>query len=215
MRKLLLLAAASVLASGAASATTIINGSFELGAANPGGSFVTVNNGDSTSITGWTVGGLGVDYIGGYWQASDGTRSIDLSGNNKGSISQLLTGLTIGKTYTVHFDLAGNPDGGGGTKIAVVSDGGSQSDVFSFSQAGHTKTNMGWTPQTFQFIATGTSANLTFSATKFNPFGPAIDNVSLGGVPEPTTWALMIVGFGVVGGAMRRRNAVRTSVRFA
>lgn len=27
-----------------------------------------------------------------------------------------------------------------------------------------------------------------------------------GGVPEPTTWAMMLLGFGAVGGAMRRRN---------
>jgi hypothetical protein len=26
------------------------------------------------------------------------------------------------------------------------------------------------------------------------------------GVPEPTTWAMMIVGFGLAGGALRRRN---------
>ncbi|MFT3976389.1 MAG: PEPxxWA-CTERM sorting domain-containing protein [Sphingomonas bacterium] len=32
-------------------------------------------------------------------------------------------------------------------------------------------------------------------------------------VPEPATWALMIVGFGMVGAAMRRRS--KTSVRFA
>ncbi|WP_419809195.1 PEPxxWA-CTERM sorting domain-containing protein [Sphingomonas sp.] len=36
-----------------------------------------------------------------------------------------------------------------------------------------------------------------------------------GAVPEPATWALMIVGFGAVGGAMRRRSAVRTNVSFA
>ena len=34
-----------------------------------------------------------------------------------------------------------------------------------------------------------------------------------GGVPEPATWGLMILGFGAVGVAMRRR--VRTSVRYA
>ena len=27
------------------------------------------------------------------------------------------------------------------------------------------------------------------------------------GVPEPTTWSLLIGGFGLVGGAMRRRSA--------
>ena len=32
-------------------------------------------------------------------------------------------------------------------------------------------------------------------------------------VPEPTTWGMMLVGFGIVGGAMRRRQ--RTSVSFA
>jgi hypothetical protein len=33
-----------------------------------------------------------------------------------------------------------------------------------------------------------------------------------GAVPEPATWAMMILGFGVVGGALRRR---RQTVRFA
>lgn len=33
-----------------------------------------------------------------------------------------------------------------------------------------------------------------------------------GGVPEPTTWALMILGFGVVGAAQRRRAAVRFAI---
>ncbi|WP_185965042.1 PEPxxWA-CTERM sorting domain-containing protein [Glacieibacterium frigidum] len=32
----------------------------------------------------------------------------------------------------------------------------------------------------------------------------------VGGVPEPGTWALMIGGFGLVGGAMRRRTALAT-----
>jgi hypothetical protein len=27
-------------------------------------------------------------------------------------------------------------------------------------------------------------------------------------VPEPATWAMMIIGFGLVGGVMRRRSAV-------
>jgi hypothetical protein len=32
-----------------------------------------------------------------------------------------------------------------------------------------------------------------------------------GAVPEPATWAMMIMGFGLVGGAMRRRQNVRVS----
>jgi PEP-CTERM motif len=39
---------------------------------------------------------------------------------------------------------------------------------------------------------------------------------SAGAVPEPATWTMMILGFGGIGSAMRRRNAaVRTKVSFA
>jgi hypothetical protein len=36
-----------------------------------------------------------------------------------------------------------------------------------------------------------------------------------GAVPEPATWAMMIGGMGIVGGAMRRRRSVSTKVSFA
>ena len=35
-----------------------------------------------------------------------------------------------------------------------------------------------------------------------------------GGVPEPATWAMMILGFGLIGGALRQRQAA-TKVRVA
>ncbi len=213
MKKILIAAACAAAVSLGATASNaavaIINGSFEDGAFDPG-SFSTLGLG-STAITGWVVGGLGVDYIGTYWEAADGTRSVDLSGNDKGSISQMLTGLTIGQTYQVTFSLAGNPDGGGSTKVAVASDGGSQSSVYSFLQGANTKSSMGWTPQSFTFTATGESANLTFSATENNAYGPALDNVGIAAVPEPATWAMMILGFGVVGATVRgsrRRQAL-------
>lgn len=38
----------------------------------------------------------------------------------------------------------------------------------------------------------------------------AIAPPSVGGVPEPSSWALMIGGFGLVGGAMRRRTGLAT-----
>lgn len=44
-------------------------------------------------------------------------------------------------------------------------------------------------------------------------FGSAIPG-PVGGIPEPATWGLMILGFGAIGGAMRQRH-VRTSVSFA
>ena len=59
-------------------------------------------------------------------------------------------------------------------------------------------------PTTLKFAAVGTSDSL----------GGYIDNITLNAVPEPATWAMMITGFGLVGGAMRRRN-VRTAVTYA
>ena len=212
MRKIMFAAALAALTPMGAHAATLVNGSFEEGT-DPG-SFTTLANG-STAVTGWVVGGLGIDYIGSYWQAADGVRSIDLSGNNKGSISQLLTDLVIGQEYIVKFALAGNPDGGSATKVAVASDGGSQSSVFFFPQAGNTRANMGWRDQVFRFTATDTSANLTFSATENDAYGPALDNVRFAAVPEPATWALMILGFGAVGGSMRRRSARKVAPHLA
>lgn len=43
-------------------------------------------------------------------------------------------------------------------------------------------------------------------------FGPSF---RIAAVPEPATWAMMIMGFGAVGHAMRRRQKVTATVRFA
>lgn len=37
----------------------------------------------------------------------------------------------------------------------------------------------------------------------------------VGAVPEPATWAMMLLGFGAIGFAMRKRSNVRTTVRYA
>ena len=38
---------------------------------------------------------------------------------------------------------------------------------------------------------------------------------STGGVPEPATWAMMLLGFGAMGHALRRRAKVQARIRFA
>ena len=39
--------------------------------------------------------------------------------------------------------------------------------------------------------------------------------IGAGTVPEPATWAMFILGFGAIGGALRRRKQVATGVRYA
>ena len=52
-----------------------------------------------------------------------------------------------------------------------------------------------------------------------NPIGLGRDAVyaiqGTAAVPEPATWAMMLLGFGAVGGALRRRQKVVTRIRFA
>jgi hypothetical protein len=38
---------------------------------------------------------------------------------------------------------------------------------------------------------------------------------SASAVPEPATWAMLLLGFGMIGFAMRKRSNVRTTVRYA
>jgi choice-of-anchor C domain-containing protein len=202
---------ALVFVAGAANAATIVNGSFELGT-DPGAGFSTETAG-SIAITGWDVAGFGVDYIGGYWQASDGVRSIDLSGNNAGSVSQSFA-TTVGTTYTVNFDLSGNPDAGTGNKISVISISGSLPTVQIYDVlASNSRDAMNWQNYSYTFTAFATSSTLTFASAEYNPYGPALDNVSIlesGGsgsfVPEPASWAMMVAGFGLVGLSARRRG---------
>ncbi len=73
-------------------------------------------------------------------------------------------------------------------------------------------------------IARGTNAFFGLSSDKLIKaiaFGPGgqrtqsvsfvLDNLTIGNaVPEPATWAMMIVGFGLIGAAARRRQSVRT-----
>lgn len=199
------------LVAGTANAATIINGSFEMGT-DPGASFTTLTAG-SDAITGWQVGGFGVDYIGGYWQASDGVRSVDLSGTNAGSVWQNFE-TEVGQTYTVQFDLSGNPDAGVATKIAVVSISGSLPEVKLYEvTAANSRENMNWQTYTYTFTAFASTSTLTFASADYSPYGPALDNVSIledgGGagstVPEPSTWAMLIIGFGLVGVSARKR----------
>jgi hypothetical protein len=62
------------------------------------------------------------------------------------------------------------------------------------------------------FVSSNSITSLT--VTSFNPGGgptlwPSVDDLQVGGaVPEPASWALMIAGFGLVGGMMRRRSDV-------
>jgi hypothetical protein len=192
--------------SGAQAANLVQDGDFTVPGGGP--SFTTYNN---TTMGPWTVDGS-VDLIGGYWQAPpSGGGSVDLNGNFRGSISQDIL-LTAGQTYNLSFYLSGNPDGLPVTKdLAVLLTMGADTvtltpDPFHFTTGSNTRSSMNYLFEAidpFTVDATGTW-KLTFeSLDNDTPYGPVIGGVSLTGVPEPSTWAMLLIGFGALGFAAR------------
>lgn len=183
-------------------ADLIVNGSFEQASVDPGASFKTLGSG-STAITGWTVGGSGIDYIGGYWTAADGARSIDLSAGTTGKMVAQSFATTIDKYYEVTFAMAGNPAGDPSTKSLRVA-AADQSAVFSFSTIGHTRANMGWVEYSWVFKAIGNTTELSFLSLVPTAYGPALDNVRVEAVPAPAAALLGVFGLGLTGWVKRR-----------
>jgi PEP-CTERM motif len=65
---------------------------------------------------------------------------------------------------------------------------------------------------TFGFTAAEAVTKVRFKSGS-NAF--EYDTLAIAGVPEPATWAMMILGFGLIGGAMRSRKAATTKVAYA
>jgi choice-of-anchor C domain-containing protein len=150
------------------------NGSFETGSSDPGSSVQL--NAVSTAITGWTITTGSVDWIGTYWTAQSGARSLDLSGGGAGAISQTLA-TKIGKNYDVSFYLAGNPVAAPAVKTLTVSVTGGALVTYTFDTTGRSVGSMGWTAKSYSFVATSTSTVLTFTSLTNTNAGPALDNV--------------------------------------
>ena len=173
---------ASLALAGTALAAGFTNGSFENGTYT-GGSWNTLNTG-STAITGWTVSSGTVDWVdSSYWQAAAGTKSVDLDGNAQGALTSDAFATVSGGTYFVSFALSGNPDANLGLKTVGVSATGSSSAPadysFDTSTMNNNHANMMYRTEGYTFVATGTTAALTFASQTTGAWGPVIDNVTV------------------------------------
>ena len=183
-------------------------GSFELGSFvngggivnGGGGGYMGVAPGDSTTITGWTVGGPGdgVDWLTPpIYGADTGNHTLDLQHLTSSSISTTIA-TTVGAKYTVSF-VASASTVVGTSAEGLLSAGSLTNQAFSIARSASTGAPT-WTPLSYQFTATGSSTTVKFTGTgdQIWHYGPVLDSVSVTAVPEPATDALMGAGLGIV-----------------
>lgn len=225
MRGSMILLGALVLP-GVAWAGPFQNGSFEAGSYG-GGTIGTFGNG-STAITGWTIRTGTANNV--QWQAtgngdglvpSNGTYALDLTGSDDagyGGVEQIFDTIA-NHNYAVTFDVGSSSrfTAGGGATVRAFING---SSLFSVTNP-DTTSSYSWLTGSGTFTAIGTSTTLGLFGTAGGHF-TGLDNVKItdlgvatGAVPEPATWAMMLIGFGAMGGALRRRSTAASRIRFA
>lgn len=141
------------------------------------------NSGTSTASVTYDLGSvLGIGALALWNEESSGIGVLDLFGSTDG-----VTFSSLGSYNPTDHGLAAYG-----------------ADVFNFSttSARYVRFDMSGCPQpnvgSFSACAIG---EVAFSGTELNS-----------GIPEPSAWALMITGFGFIGGALRRRRALGLSL---
>jgi choice-of-anchor C domain-containing protein len=204
-------AATMLMAPAAVAANLVLDGDFN----NSISGFTTFSGGSTLPGGPWVVTGNSVDLVGNYWQSPSGPTppngSVDLNGGAQGGVEQTISGLTSGATYNLTFFLSGNPDGPPTTKSVDVSIGSLVNDNFTYTIGTNTHANMMYVQESVNFTA-GASNTLSFASQNAGAFGPVIGGVSISAVPEPSTWAMMLLGFLGLGFAFRQS---RRKVSFA
>lgn len=188
-----------------AQANLIINGDFEADAQAAGSWNIDSN------LTGWVGGRNGIELrnnVAG--TAYDGANFIELDTTANSSATQTI-GTALGTVYDLSFaysprtGIASTSNG-----IEVFWDGVSQGIFTGFTDA-----NTAWVVENLNVTGTGLDS-LEFRAVgTSDSYGGSLDAVSLtAAIPEPSTWAMMILGFCGLGFLAHRRNR-QSRLRFA
>jgi hypothetical protein len=211
----------AVLGTSAAQAANLLtNGSFEdtTNFVDQGNDTMSLDVG-STAMPGWTVSGshylawIGpTNPFGLTASPNGGSYFLDLTGYIAGApysgVSQTIP-TQAGATYLLTFDLSSSPQWGLQDGLEVSA--GSATASFTTTNDG-TQTNL-WEPETLSFTATGAMTTISLIGNSGDNY-IGLDNVNVvqtSSVPEPATWAMMLIGFGGLGVAIRsarRKQAI-------
>lgn len=202
-----------IVGASAAGATDLItNGNFE----SPTNSGVNIFDVGSTGLTGWTVVGPGganiaqqANGVGGI-TAPGSTQYLDLTGTNDGSglyggVSQLIN-TTAGQNYVLTFDVGNYSNQT--SQVGVTAQAGSTSNTFSVNAP---LSGYNWVSESLPFTATSSSTEITLTGTA-GYYYTGLADVSISGVPEPATWAMMLFGLGSLGAVLRAHRRANSDL---
>jgi len=200
-----------------AAANFIANGGFEQGFFTGGVSLAQqIQPGDST-LPNWTVSNAPVTWYTSGWSNNPpqiplnprtGSFGLNLA---DGSVNFVRISETVNlvpfQQYQLSFWVGNFSANNGPAGLNVnITDGTSNTILVSEALAPATNGSHTWTRFAFNFIADGTSNTINFSEIN-GPSYIGLDDVSVTAVPEPATWAMMILGFAGVGFMAYRRKS--------
>ena len=164
---------------------------------------LTLNFQGSAGSSTATLTGVGnTDFSRGNTFATSGSKEFIAYGDNTINFSTAVS--AFGFYATDVADL--------GSGLTVLINGGAGGTFDLLSGTAGTNGNLLF----FGVTSAAPISSITFAGAARND-GFGFDDLTVGqvaaAVPEPATWAMFIGGFGMIGGAMRRRQ--RTAVRFA
>lgn len=145
--------------------------------------------------------------------ANGGLFGRNSNGPNSAAGSTFLD-ISAGFSGAISFTYAA---GAGGARVSVLSGAGGipgQGQVLAFVDlpgnalgcAPDSATLCPFSPVTLNFGGIGRS--VVFAGIDDET---GFDDIVLGRVPEPASWAMMVIGFGLMGGALRRRSYVNSA----
>jgi hypothetical protein len=221
--------AGAVLLASPANAATLIQYDFT---GEPGNQVSTAASNVASGLTGLSfTRGLGLNAPGGAdsinangfnGQANDYfSFGLNVASGLTASVNQLLIGTRSSNTGPGFVNLLASLDGGAFTTIATFAQSGTNdlyqnltfgaltavnNIEFRLMAANTTSANGGTVAPGGTFRVENYVSGVTTTPVSING---TVAPSAVAAVPEPATWAMMIVGFGLVAGAMRRRQTVR------
>jgi hypothetical protein len=202
-------AAAMAIAAGAAQATVIVNGDFSQPQSFPNSGQWSLFNGVG-GVPGWTdtsdkveIGNSGTYGLTCF--SATICQNLEVNAFRFDTVTQTITGLDTSKTYTVSWAYGGRNGGGpqaldvsfAGQTVHNSSDGLADDAVWKVFSLNVKPTS---STEILSFASEDTSAQGGLLG-----YGGEVTDVAIA-VPEPATWAMMMLGLGCIGAGLRMRR---------